>query len=181
MGLYTLSLVCSTVRTAFLHCSFYRGFVRPPRPKRRLTGLSHDSPFLTFFFYKELFVRSFFLSLVIISSNQVIKNRRNTAPLLIKCCIINIKFIFTFGIIIPVKCSYCCRLNLPDCKVASKSKLCGYYMVASGTVYLSYNVYGNNPSILYGVLDEKKYLNVKECEIALLLRNMAFKLLRLKD
>jgi len=80
-----------------------------------------------------------------------------------------------------VKYSYCRRLNLPDCKVASKSKLCGYYMVAGGTVYLSYNVYGNDPSVLCGVLDEKKRFDVKECETALLLCNMAFKLLHFKD
>jgi len=54
-------------------------------------------------------------------------------------------------------------------------------MAAGGTIYLSYNVYGNNPSVLYGVLDEKKRLNAKECKTTLLLRNTAFKLLYLKD
>ena len=54
-------------------------------------------------------------------------------------------------------------------------------MVASGTVYLFYNVYGNNPSVLRKVLDEKKHLNAKECETAFLLHNTAFKLLHLKD
>ena len=81
----------------------------------------------------------------------------------------------------PVKCSRYYHLNLPDCKVASKSKLCGYYIVAGRTVYLSYNVYKNDPFILYRVLDEKKHLNVKECETAFLLHNTASKLLRLKD
>jgi len=65
--------------------------------------------------------------------------------------------------------------------VASKSKLCSYYVAVSGTVYLSYNVYGNNLFVLHRVLDEKKRLNAKECETALLLHNTAFKLLRLKD
>jgi len=81
----------------------------------------------------------------------------------------------------PVKCSRYYCLNLPDCKVASKSKSCGHYIVASGIVYLSYNVYKNDLSILHRVLDEKKRLNTKECKTALLLYNTAFKLLRLKD
>jgi len=80
-----------------------------------------------------------------------------------------------------VKCSYCCCLNLLDCKVASKSKLYNYCVAASRTAYLSYNVYGNDPSVLRGVLDEKKRLDAKERETALLLRNTAFKLLRFKD
>ena len=80
-----------------------------------------------------------------------------------------------------MKCSHYRRLNLLDCKVASKSKLYSYYVAAGGTVYLSYNVYGNDPSILRGVLDEKKHLNIKECKTALLLHNTAFKLLHLKD
>jgi len=65
--------------------------------------------------------------------------------------------------------------------VANKSKLYGYYIAASRTVYLSYNVYGNDSSILHGVLNEKKRLNAKERKTALLLRNIAFKLLHLKD
>ena len=80
-----------------------------------------------------------------------------------------------------MKCSRYCRLNLPDCKVASKSKSCGYCVVAGGTVYLSYNVYRNDLSVLRGVLDEKKRLDIKECETTLFLRNIAFKLLHLKD
>jgi len=115
------------------------------------------------------------------SFNWVIKNRRNVTPSLTERCIANAEFILTFGIVMPVKCNYCRRLNLPDCKVASKSKLCGYYVVASGTVYLSYNVYRNDPSVLCRVLDKKKRLNAKECETALLLYDTAFKLLRLKD
>jgi len=115
------------------------------------------------------------------SFNQVTKNRRNTAPLSTKRRITNTKFIFTFRIVIPVKCSYYRRLNLPDCKVASKSKSCGHYMAAGGITYLSYNVYGNDLSILRRVLDEKKRLNTKECKTALLLRDTAFKLLCLKD
>ena len=102
-------------------------------------------------------------------------------PLLTERYIINVKFILTFRIVIPVKCNYCCRLNLPDCKVISKSKLCGYCVIANKTVYLSYNVYGNDLSILHKVLDEKKRFNVKERETALLLRDMAFKLLCFKD
>jgi len=58
--------------------------------------------------------------------------------------------------------------------VASKSELCGYYVAAGGTIYLSYNVYGNNLSILYQVLDEKKRLNFKE-------RDTFVKLLHIKD
>jgi len=65
--------------------------------------------------------------------------------------------------------------------VASKSKSCSYYIVAGKTVYLSYNVYGNDPSVLRKVLDEKKRLNAKERETALLLCDTAFKLLRFKD
>jgi len=114
-------------------------------------------------------------------SNWVIKNRRNVTPLLTKRYIINAKFILTFGIVILVKCSRYHYLNLLDCKVASKSKLCGYCVVAGGTVYLSYNVYRNDLSVLYRVLDEKKRLNVKECETTLLFRDTAFKLLRFKD
>jgi len=81
----------------------------------------------------------------------------------------------------PVKCSYCCCLNLPGCKVTSKSKSCSYYVTASGTVYLSYNVYRNDLSVLRKVLDEKKRLNTEERETALLLRDIASKFLRLKD
>jgi len=81
----------------------------------------------------------------------------------------------------PVKCSRYRYLNLLDCKVTSKSKSCGYYVAVSGTVYLFYNVYKNNLSVLYRVLDEKKRLNVKERETALLLRNTAFKFLHFKD
>jgi len=81
----------------------------------------------------------------------------------------------------PVKCSRYYHLNLPDCKVASKSKLCGHYIAASGIIYLFYNVYRNDLSILHRVLDEKKRLNTKECKTALLLRDTASKLLRLKD
>jgi len=65
--------------------------------------------------------------------------------------------------------------------VASKSELYGYCVVAGGTVYLFYNVYKNDLSVLYGVLDKKKRLNVKERKTALLLCDTAFKLLRLKD
>jgi len=80
-----------------------------------------------------------------------------------------------------VKCSCCHRLNLPDCKVASKSESCSHCVTAGGTVYLSYNVYRNNLSVLRRVLDEKKRLNAKERKTALLLRDTASKLLRLKD
>ena len=65
--------------------------------------------------------------------------------------------------------------------MVSKSELYGYCVAAGRTVYLSYNVYGNDLSVLRGVLDEKKYLDVKERETALLLCDTAFKLLRLKD
>ena len=102
-------------------------------------------------------------------------------PLLTKRRITTVKFILTFRIVILVKCSRYCCLNLPDCKVVSKSKLYGYYIVASKTVYLFYNVYGNDLSVLYRVLDKKKRFNTKECKTALLLCNIAFKLLRLKD
>ena len=54
-------------------------------------------------------------------------------------------------------------------------------MVVGGTVYLFYNIYRNNLSVLHRVLDEKKHLNAKERETALLLYDTAFKLLRLKD
>jgi len=81
----------------------------------------------------------------------------------------------------PIKCNRYHHLNLPDCKVASKSKSCGHCIVAGRTVYLSYNVYRNDLSVLRGVLDEKKHLNTKECETALLLCDTAFKLLHLKD
>jgi len=81
----------------------------------------------------------------------------------------------------PVKCSYYHYLNLPDYKVTSKSKLYSYYIVAGKTVYSSYNIYRNNPSILCKVLDEKKRFDVKERETALLLHDTAFKFLRLKD
>ena len=53
--------------------------------------------------------------------------------------------------------------------------------MAGRTVYSSYNVYGNDPSVLRRFLDKKKRLNVKERETTLLLYNTAFKLLRLKD
>jgi len=81
----------------------------------------------------------------------------------------------------PMKCSYCCYLNLPDCKVVSKSESCGYCVAAGGTVYLFYNVYRNDLSVLRGVLDEKKRFNAKECETALLFYDTAFKFLHLKD
>ena len=96
-------------------------------------------------------------------------------------CITNVKFILTFGIVMPVKCNRCRCLNLPDCKVASKSELYGYCVAAGKTAYLSCNVYGNDLSVLCGVLDEKKRFNVKERETALLFRNTVSKLLRLKD
>jgi len=143
--------------------------------------LLHNSPSLIFFFYKKLLIRSFLSSLVIISSNWVIKNRRNVTPLLTKRYITNVKFILTFKIIIPIKCSRYRYLNLPDYKVASKSKSCGHCVAASGTAHLSYNVYGNDPSVLYRVLDEKKRFDIKERKTALLLHNTAFKLLHLKD
>jgi len=54
-------------------------------------------------------------------------------------------------------------------------------MVANGTVYLFYNVYRNDPSVLHGVLDKKKRFNTKERKTTLLLCNTAFKLLHLKD
>jgi len=113
--------------------------------------------------------------------NWVIKNRRNVTPLLTKRRITNVKFILTFKIVIPIKCNRYHHLNLLNCKVASKSKLCGHYIAAGGTVYLSYNVYGNDLSVLYKVLNEKKRFNLKECKTALLLCNTAFKLLHLKD
>ena len=65
--------------------------------------------------------------------------------------------------------------------MASKSELYSHYIVASRAVYLSYNVYGNDLSVLRRVLDEKKRLNDKECKTTLLLCNTAFKLLYLKD
>jgi len=80
-----------------------------------------------------------------------------------------------------VKCGRCCHLNLPDCKVASKSDSCSHYVAARRIVYSSYNVYSNDPSILRGVLHEKKRLNAKEHETALFFRNTASKLLHLKD
>jgi len=98
-----------------------------------------------------------------------------------KRCITNAKFILTFRIVIPVKYSRYYYLNLLDCKVASKSKLCNYYIAANKIIYLSYNVYRNNLSVLYRVLDKKKHLNVKECKTTLLLRNITSKLLHLKD
>jgi len=113
--------------------------------------------------------------------NWVIKNRRNVTPLSTECYITNAEFILTFRIIIPVKCSRYCYLDLPDCKVVSKSELYGYCIAAGGTVYLSYNIYGNDLSVLRKVLDEKKRLNAKERKTAFLLRDTAFKLLRFKD
>jgi len=115
------------------------------------------------------------------SSNQVIKNKRNVTPLSTKRHIANVKFILTFRIVIPVKYSRYRRLNLLDCKVTSKSKSYGYCVAAGKTAYLSYNVYGNNLSVLRGVLDKKKRFNAKERKTALLLHNIAFKLLYLKD
>jgi len=53
--------------------------------------------------------------------------------------------------------------------------------VAGKTVYLSYNIYGNDPSVLRRVLDKKKRFNTKERKATLLLHNTAFKLLHLKD
>ena len=53
--------------------------------------------------------------------------------------------------------------------------------MAGGTIYLSYNVYGNDLSILHRVLNKKKYLNVKERKTTLLLHDTAFKLPYLKD
>jgi len=102
-------------------------------------------------------------------------------PLLTKRYITNVKFIFTFRIIIPVKCNHYYYLNLPDCKVASKSKSYSHYIAVSKIIYLSYNVYGNDLSILRRVLNKKKCFNVKECKTALLLHNTAFKFLHLKD
>jgi len=115
------------------------------------------------------------------SSNRVTKNRRNVALLLTERRITNAEFIFIFRIVIPIKCNRYRYLNLPGCKVASKSELYGYYVVAGGTVYLSYNIHGNDLFILCRVLNEKKHFNTKECETTLLLYNTAFKLLRLKD
>jgi len=81
----------------------------------------------------------------------------------------------------PVKCNRYCCLNLLDYKVASKSELCSYYITVSRIIYLSYNIYRNDLSVLRKVLDEKKRFNAKECETALLLYNTASKLLRFKD
>jgi len=115
------------------------------------------------------------------SFNWVTKNRRNVTPSLTNYRITNVKFILTFRIVIPVKYSRYRRLNLLDCKVASKNKSYSHYIMAGRTVYLSYNIYKNNPSVLHGVLDEKKRLNAKERETTLLLRDTASKLLHLKD
>jgi len=65
--------------------------------------------------------------------------------------------------------------------VASKSDFYNHCVTVKETAYSSYNVHGNNLSVLYGVLDKKKRLHAKERETALLFRNTAFKLLRLKD
>jgi len=51
-GLCTPGPVRSTVRTAFLHCSFCGGFIGPPRPKRRPAGSSH-SPSLVYLASEE--------------------------------------------------------------------------------------------------------------------------------
>ena len=80
-----------------------------------------------------------------------------------------------------MKYSYYRYLNLLNCKVASKSKSYSYYIAAGKIAYLFYNVYGNDPSVLRRVLDKKKRLNVKERKTALLLYDITFKLLRLKD
>ena len=115
------------------------------------------------------------------SSNQVTKNRRNVTPLLTKRYITNVKFIFTFKIIMPVKCNRYRYLDLLDCKVASKSDSYGYYVAVRGIMYSSYNVHSNDLSILRKVLDEKKHLNIKEYKTNLLLHNTTSKLLHLKD
>lgn len=65
------------------------------------------------------------------------------------------------------------RLSL-ECKVASKSESCGQCVMVEGKVYSSYNVHGNGPSVLQGILDEKKRLDAEE-------RDTLGKLLRLKD
>ena len=54
-------------------------------------------------------------------------------------------------------------------------------MAAGKTIYLFYNVYRNNLSVLHEVLNEKKRFNVKERKTTLLLRDTTFKLLHLKD
>jgi len=65
--------------------------------------------------------------------------------------------------------------------VTSKSNSYSHYIAARGTVYSFYNVYSNDLSVLYRVLDKKRRFNAKECETALLFHNTTFKLLHLKD
>ena len=102
-------------------------------------------------------------------------------PLLTKRYITNVKFILTFKIVIPVKCNRYHHLNLPDCKVTSKSKSCSYCVVVNKTAYLFYNVYGNDPSVLCKILNKKKCFNVKERKTTLFFHDIAFKLLHFKD
>jgi len=65
--------------------------------------------------------------------------------------------------------------------VTSKSNSYSYYIVIKRTVYSFYNVYSNDLSVLYRVLNKKRCFNIKECETALLFHNTTFKLLHLKD
>ena len=80
-----------------------------------------------------------------------------------------------------MKCSYYRYLDLLNCKVVSKSDSYSYYVIVKGTVYSSYNVYGNDLSILRRILNKKKHLNTKECKTTFLLHNTTSKLLYLKD
>ncbi|KAM7210619.1 hypothetical protein V8F06_013993 [Rhypophila decipiens] len=79
-------------------------------------------------------------------------------------------FIFFFGVVMPISCSRCKRLQLV-CKTASKSESCGQCVSAG---YARCNVHGNDPSRLRAVLAEKQRFDQEE-------RDTLAKLLRLKD
>lgn len=81
-----------------------------------------------------------------------------------------VSFIQLFGIVMPVRCSRCKRLDL-ECKVASKSESCGSCVASNNS---SCNIHGNDPSELRKVLAEKRRLDDEE-------RATLSKLLRLKD
>ncbi|KAM7189938.1 hypothetical protein V8F33_009740, partial [Rhypophila sp. PSN 637] len=79
----------------------------------------------------------------------------------------NASFILLFGVIMPVRCSRCRRLDLV-CKTASRSESCGQCVSACHT---GCNVHGNDPSQLRAVLEEKKRLDQEKQEtLAKLLR-----------
>jgi len=77
-----------------------------------------------------------------------------------------------FGLTMPVDCSRCKRLRLPDCKAADRSSSCQHCLKAGRSS--SCNILGDPQSVIQGILDEKRRLDrEREATISKLLEAAA--------